>query len=148
MSAAPIVVGTDGSATAMCAVREAARIAGALEAPVHIVMSCEGPSALATASASFGAPLVGDDGARERAQDTVEVARDSLARTGVATEAHVCQGDPADALITIADGVGAQMIVVGNRGMAGARRVLGSVPNRVSHRARCHVLIVATGEER
>ena len=39
---------------------------------------------------------------------------------------------------------GAQMIVVGNRGMAGARRVLGSVPNRVSHQASCGVLIVPT----
>jgi nucleotide-binding universal stress UspA family protein len=44
----------------------------------------------------------------------------------------------------IADKQGAQMIVVGNRGMTGARRVLGSVPNRASHHARCDVLIVAT----
>jgi nucleotide-binding universal stress UspA family protein len=36
--------------------------------------------------------------------------------------------------------------VVGNRGMAGPRRVLGSVPNKVSHAARCNVLIVSTGE--
>ena len=46
--------------------------------------------------------------------------------------------------MTIAGEEGAQIIVVGNRGMAGARRVLGSVPNRVSHRARCGVLIVPT----
>jgi nucleotide-binding universal stress UspA family protein len=38
----------------------------------------------------------------------------------------------------------AQMIMVGNKGMTGARRMLGSVPNRVSHQARCDVLIVAT----
>jgi nucleotide-binding universal stress UspA family protein len=36
------------------------------------------------------------------------------------------------------------MIVVGNKGMRGARRVLGSVPNRVSHHAACCVLIVQT----
>jgi nucleotide-binding universal stress UspA family protein len=47
-------------------------------------------------------------------------------------------------LLQIAEEQHAQMIVVGNRGMTGARRVLGSVPNRVSHRARCDVLIVVT----
>jgi nucleotide-binding universal stress UspA family protein len=46
--------------------------------------------------------------------------------------------------VEIADKQGAQMIVVGNRGMAGAKRVLGSVPNYVSHHARCDVVIVRT----
>jgi nucleotide-binding universal stress UspA family protein len=63
---------------------------------------------------------------------------------GVRTEAHICCGEPAEVLISVAEGEGAQMIVVGNRGMAGARRVLGSVPNRVSHHAPCCVLIVPT----
>ena len=56
----------------------------------------------------------------------------------------MCAGDPADSLIAVAGEVGAQMIVVGNKGMLGARRVLGSVPNRVSHHADCCVLIVQT----
>jgi nucleotide-binding universal stress UspA family protein len=47
-------------------------------------------------------------------------------------------------LVRIADEQGAQMIILGNRGMTGARRVLGSVPNRVSHSAPCDVLIVRT----
>jgi nucleotide-binding universal stress UspA family protein len=47
-------------------------------------------------------------------------------------------------LVRIADEQGAQMIILGNRGMTGARRVLGSVPNRVSHYAPCDVLIVRT----
>jgi nucleotide-binding universal stress UspA family protein len=47
-------------------------------------------------------------------------------------------------LVRIADEQVAQMIVLGNRGMTGARRVLGSVPNRVSHHAPCDVLIVTT----
>jgi nucleotide-binding universal stress UspA family protein len=53
---------------------------------------------------------------------------------------------PADALLEIAEREGADLIVVGNRGMHGVSRMLGSVPNKVSHRARCHVLIVATDE--
>ena len=50
----------------------------------------------------------------------------------------------ADALLSVAAAVRASTIVVGNQGMHGARRVLGSVPNSVSHRARCNVLIVST----
>jgi nucleotide-binding universal stress UspA family protein len=46
--------------------------------------------------------------------------------------------------VAIADEEGAQMIVVGNRGMTGAKRVLGSVPNYVSHHANCDVVIVRT----
>jgi nucleotide-binding universal stress UspA family protein len=67
-----------------------------------------------------------------------------LRELGVASHGHVCAGEPAQTLITIAMGEDAEMIVVGNRGMNGARRVLGSVPNRVSHHARCGVLIVPT----
>ena len=57
---------------------------------------------------------------------------------------HACEGDPAEVLMSIAAEQRAQMIVVGNRGMTGARRVLGSVPNSLSHGARCGVLIVPT----
>jgi nucleotide-binding universal stress UspA family protein len=63
---------------------------------------------------------------------------------GIQVATHACEGEPAEVLMTIAGEQHAQMIVVGNRGMAGARRVLGSVPNSVSHRARCGVLIVPT----
>jgi ubiquinone biosynthesis protein len=58
---------------------------------------------------------------------------------------HAVRKDPADALLAVADEVGASMIVVGSKGMHGARRLaLGNVPNKVSHHARCNVLIVAT----
>ena len=53
-------------------------------------------------------------------------------------------GDPADTLLTVADEVHADLIVVGNKGMQGARRILGSVPNSVAHGAPCSVLIVDT----
>jgi nucleotide-binding universal stress UspA family protein len=84
------------------------------------------------------------DGERTRAQHSVDRAQQRLAGFGVESETHVWPGEPADALMQIADEHAAQMIIVGNRGMTGARRVLGSVPNRVSHHARCDVLIVAT----
>ena len=66
-------------------------------------------------------------------------------RSAFETETHVWPSEPADALVRIADEQQAQMIIVGNRGMAGTGRVLGSVPNRVSHHAHCDVLIVRTG---
>jgi nucleotide-binding universal stress UspA family protein len=82
--------------------------------------------------------------AQAHAEEIVGSAREHLERRGIGVRAHVCTGDPAEALITVATDMHAQMIVVGNRGMTGARRVLGSVPNRVSHRAECAVLIVPT----
>jgi nucleotide-binding universal stress UspA family protein len=66
---------------------------------------------------------------------------------GVAVEAHTVTGDPADALLEIADHEKADVIVVGSHGMHGMTRVLGSVPNKVSHRASCHVFIVATDRD-
>ena len=66
------------------------------------------------------------------------------ARTKVPTQLHVLPGDPADMLIMVADEVKADLVVVGNKGMQGARRILGSVPNSVAHGAGCSVLIADT----
>jgi nucleotide-binding universal stress UspA family protein len=52
------------------------------------------------------------------------------------------EGDPADVLVDLADEHGADVLVIGNKGMQ--RRVLGSVPNSVSHKAKCSVMIVKT----
>ena len=55
------------------------------------------------------------------------------------------QGDPADAILDVAEELEADLIVVGNKGMTGAKRfLLGSVPNKVSHHAPCSVLIIRT----
>ena len=98
-------------------------------------------------SAARGVPIAADehDGGRTRAQYNVDRAQQRLAPLGAESETHVWPGEPADALVQIADEQDAQMIIVGNRGMTGTRRVLGSVPNRVSHHAHCDVLIVTTG---
>jgi nucleotide-binding universal stress UspA family protein len=122
-----IVVGTDGSDRAERAVRRGGEIANALGVTVHVV-SC----------------FHEDEEQRTRAQHYVDRAQQLLASLGVASETHVWPGEPGEALVRIADEQDAQMIVVGNRGMTGARRVLGSVPNHVSHHARCAVLIVPT----
>jgi len=60
------------------------------------------------------------------------------------TRTHPVAGDPADAILEVARDVDADLIVVGNKGMQGAARVLGSVTNTISHHAPCSVLIVST----
>ena len=67
------------------------------------------------------------------------------AAPGVEVETFAREGDPADAILDVAEERDADLIVVGNKGMTGARRfLLGSVPNKVSHHAPCSVLIVRT----
>jgi nucleotide-binding universal stress UspA family protein len=76
-----------------------------------------------------------------RATHAAELAKDA----GLEVEAHILQESPAAALINVAQASDADLIVVGNKGMTGAKhRVLGSVPNTVSHQATCSVLVVQT----
>ncbi len=63
---------------------------------------------------------------------------------GVVVSVEAVTGAPADGVVRVAEQVGADLIVVGNRGMKGTRRVLGSVPNSIAHSAPCSVLIVDT----
>jgi nucleotide-binding universal stress UspA family protein len=67
-----------------------------------------------------------------------------LRHDGIDVETFACPGNAAQAILDIADGHEADLIVVGNKGMQGARRYLGSVPNSVAHQASCGVLIVRT----
>ena len=71
---------------------------------------------------------------------------DSMAlESGRTLPTHALPGDAADAILQVAGEVNADLIVVGNKGMAGARRfLLGSVPNKVSHHAPCSVIIIRT----
>jgi nucleotide-binding universal stress UspA family protein len=139
-----IVVGSDGSDTAKQAVDEAMRIAKALGAELHVVMSNHSLRGAHVVGAPQGAvPVYGSmhDGLPAAVIDeAVAAARIS----GITAEGHVIDRDPADALLQVANEVGASTIVVGNKGMSGGRRLLGSVPNKVSHEAHCNVLIVAT----
>jgi nucleotide-binding universal stress UspA family protein len=143
-----IVVGTDGSQRAERAVERAGELGRALGVVVHVVSAhSRGTDGMYMAGAGeFGdAEVFVEDEKRVRAEHYLERAQGRLTDLGVASEAHVWQGDPAEALVRIAEEQAAQLIVVGNRGMTGARRMIGSVPNSVSHHAPCDVLIVSTG---
>ena len=140
-----IVVGTDGSDTAKRAVREAMRLARALDAEIHIVSAFEplrGARVVGAPEGTVEAWIPLPDAA---VNAVVEEAAADVRASGIPVRTHTHEGHAADVLLRVADDVDANMIVVGNRGMHGAARfVLGSVPNKVSHHAHCNVLIVAT----
>jgi nucleotide-binding universal stress UspA family protein len=82
---------------------------------------------------------------REDVERALEDAATSLREQGVEAATYARQGDPADAILDVAEEQRADLIVVGNKGMTGAKRfLLGSVPNKVSHHAPCTVMIIRT----
>ena len=114
-----ILVGVDGSRTAVRAVEVADALARA----------CGGELTIATAAGSepVGQSVLAPLRARWPGSPTL-----------------VLRGAPSDALCKLAESGGYDLLVVGNKGMAGPRRFLGSVPDRVSHRTPTSVLIVNT----
>jgi nucleotide-binding universal stress UspA family protein len=142
-----IVVGTDGSDTAIDAVRQAVELAARLGARLHIVSAYEPVPEARLREEGRQAPvdLQWMINPREGVDATLRSAADTARDGGVEAVTYGRQGDPADAILDVAEEQGADLIVVGNKGMTGARRfLLGSVPNRVSHHAPCSVLIIRT----
>ena len=135
-----IVVGTDGSDGARAAVLEAARLAKGLHQRMVVV------SAYGVQTMNSMAPdaLVHAGDGREAAEEALRLAAADLADAGVEYATRVVCGSPAQAIVDVAKLERAATIVVGSRGMRGPRRLLGSVPNAVSHRAPCSVFIVKT----
>ena len=139
-----IVVGTDGSDTATRALMEAMRFATVLGADLHIVSAFEPIRGAKVSSPSDAAVEHQSVHADTNVRTIVDEAAAHARAAGIESTTHTLTGDPADALLEVADKVDANIIVVGSRGMHGMKRVLGSVPNKVSHSARCSVLIVST----
>jgi nucleotide-binding universal stress UspA family protein len=144
---ARIVVGTDGSETARKAVTEAVQLAAKVGASVDVGSAYEPVPGSRLREERTEAP--GDVqwaiNPREDVDATLDAATELAAEAGVQVQRHARQGDPADAILDVAEEHDADLIVVGNKGMTGAKRfLLGSVPNKVSHHAPCSVLIVRT----
>ena len=143
-----IVVGTDGSETAREAVRQAAELAKAVGADIVLVSAYEPVSEarLRHERQEVPADVSWMVNPREDVQAVLDEEAERIKSGGV-NEVHTIarEGDPADAILDVAEEKGADLIVVGNKGMTGARRfLLGSVPNKVSHHAPCNVMIVRT----
>ncbi len=143
-----IVVGTDGSDTARQAVRQAIELARAVGARIELVSAYEPVSDARLREESI--QRVPQDlqwmiNPREDVQATLEAAAAEIRAAGVPVDVFARQGDPADAILDVAEERGSDLIVLGNKGMTGAKRfLLGSVPNKVSHHAPCSVLIIRT----
>jgi len=142
-----IVVGTDGSETAGEAVREAIELAKLCGASIELVSAYEPVSHQRLREESRQAPedMQWMVNPREDVEATLREASERVEEAGVKVQTYPREGDPADAILDVAEERDAGLIVVGNKGTSGAKRfLLGSVPNRVSHHAPCSVLIIRT----
>jgi nucleotide-binding universal stress UspA family protein len=144
-----IVVGTDGSATATEAVRRAGALADAFTADLHVVSAYRPPAVVLAATAEpalvSSVSLVDwEVAARDDACALLDRVAADLIGVGMSVTTHAVAAHPATAILSVAEAVGAELVVVGNRGMRGARRLLGSIPNNVAHHAGCDVLVVDT----
>jgi len=142
-----IVVGTDGSETAAEAVRQAIDLAKLSGATLSVVSAYEPVSKRRVEGEKLDAPadVQYELNPREDVNLVLDSAAAAVRKEGVEVQTHPVEDDPADAILNVAEETGADLIVVGNKGMTGARRfLLGSVPNNVSHHAPCSVLIVRT----
>jgi nucleotide-binding universal stress UspA family protein len=139
-----IVVGTDGSDTAEIALRRAVELASLAGAKLHVVSAYEPSPARVGGNQPVAEAAEWSVGSDFKVDAVLQRARDTASGGGVEVEVHSPKGDAADALLDAAKEHGADLIVLGSRGMRGARRVLGSVPNKVSHHAPCDILIVHT----
>jgi nucleotide-binding universal stress UspA family protein len=137
-----VVVGADESPTAAEAVRKAIALVKLTVGQLHIVTAYK-PQQF-TSSASDVDKYLKSLGSDALAQSLLGELSGLARAAGIRAETHALTSAPADAICDVAAQVGADLIVVGNKGMRGARRVLGSVPNSVAHQAPCDVLIAFT----
>jgi nucleotide-binding universal stress UspA family protein len=132
-----VAVGTDGSATAAEAVREAAEIARRFGAKLVLLSAFQD-----SRGAAKDIELQWASNSSARVRSILERIEADLGHSGIECDTLADDGDPAEVLVRLAEECGADLLVIGNKGMK--RRVLGSVPNTVTHKANCSVLVIKT----
>ena len=137
-----VAVGTDGSGTASEAVGMAVDLARRFDAELVLLSAFQdrGGAAQQDPGSSREVEWVSNSSARVR--EILARTEADLKRQGVDCTTRIDEGDPADVLVRLATECGADLLVIGNKGMR--RRMLGSVPNTVTHKAPCSVLVVKT----
>ena len=142
-----IVVGADGSSSAEQAVREAIDVAKSVGAKLEVVSAYSPVPEQRLREERRGAPedVQWAIHPRHEVESALSDAADLAREAGVNVNTHARQGDPSDAILDVAEESGADLIVVGNKGMTGAKRfLLGSVPDKISHHAPSSVMIIRT----
>jgi nucleotide-binding universal stress UspA family protein len=136
-----VAVGTDGTSTASEAVKAATEIARRFDAKLVLLSAFQDAGGRPRDTGS-SAEVQWASSPAAQVQEILARASDEIARGGVECSTLVDEGDPAEVLVRLAGESGADLLVIGNKGME--RRVLGSVPNTVTHRAPCSVMVVKT----
>jgi nucleotide-binding universal stress UspA family protein len=139
-----ITVGTDGSDTASKAVDFALDVAEKFGAKVVVASSYRPVSEDRLRREQKDAPedIQWSINPTEDVDKALRTVEEKARSRGLDVTSEAREGDPADVLCDIAEQHRSDVLVVGNKGMQ--RRVLGSVPNSVSHKAPCSVIIVKT----
>ena len=139
-----VAVGTDGSDTASKAVEFAIDLASRYEAKIVFLSAYRAVSEERLKREARDAPedVQWQINPAEEVEPALRDAEDAARERGLSCKSEAKEGDPARVLVELADKHGADLLVIGNKGMQ--RKVLGSVPNTVSHKADCAVLIVKT----
>jgi nucleotide-binding universal stress UspA family protein len=137
-----VAVGTDGSPTASEAVRMAVDVARRYEAELVLLSAFKDSAGAAGTGADSSGEIEWSSSGSARVREILARTEDDLRRQGIDCTTRADEGDPAEVLVRLAQECGADLLVIGNKGMH--RRVLGSVPNTVTHKAPCSVLVVKT----
>jgi nucleotide-binding universal stress UspA family protein len=142
-----IVVGTDGSETATEAVKTAIELAKLSKGKLEIVSAYQPipQDRLKQEGEGISGDVSHVVNPREDVQFILDKAAGEAKKAKVDVVTHPLEADPADAILDVAEEIDADLVLVGNKGMTGARRfLLGSVPNKISHHSPCDVWIVKT----
>ena len=139
-----IAVGTDGSATATKAVEFALDLAARYEAKLVFISSYIPVSESRVRKEQQDAPqdVQWAINPAEDVEATLREAEQLAEERGLKWTSEAKEGNPADVLVDLAEKHDADVLVIGNKGMQ--RRMLGSVPNTVTHNAKCSVFVVKT----
>ena len=137
-----IAVGVDGSATADKALEMAVDLARRFDAKVVLLSALRDSAATSAGQAVDTVELDWASNPSARVRHKLESTEARVRAGGVACSTLVDDGEPGAVLVKLAEECGADLLVVGSKGMQ--RRVVGSVPNTVTHKADCSVLVVKT----
>jgi nucleotide-binding universal stress UspA family protein len=139
-----VAVGTDGSETAAKAVAQAFELAERFGARVVVLSAFDGTAGPAAPRLSGTARQHPEwsSNAAEQVERILAVAEEAAAERGLEVSSAMEEGEPGEVLVRLAERHKADVLVVGSKGME--RRVLGSVPNTVTHKATCSVMVVKT----
>lgn len=144
MNVNTVVVGYDGSECSQRAI-EAALVVVNEGGTVHLVSAFDAPSArdIHEAFASVPTEFTASIDLLSGPRTSLEQATKAIADRGVAVVDHFIDDDPASAILHTADEVGAEMIVVGSRGLGRATRALrGSVSTKIAHHAHIDFMVI------